>query len=225
MPDIVDFPTGLRISDRTDPMLVSASRSPGAAINGFEQVISPLSQRWEWTVSIPVFTAAHARSLRILLAQANGRFNYIRMRICDQYRMSASEIDAAGGGFVPHSDDAPFSDGSEYHGGVSTPLGVNMQAGETSVTIDPGFTPSAGVFFSINDWLYVIDKVDDPIADETARTVHFSPPLNEGALVGDEFNFDAICLWRLATDREGLANLQQGKFGVVTLNLVEPIGR
>lgn len=255
MPDIVNFPGGLIIGDRTDPQLVANTRSGGQSINGFEQIISPLSQRWEWTISIPVFQTHHMRGLRAFLARAQGRFNYVRIRVCDMYRPSRREMGAIGTGPVPHSDDALFSDDTGYHLGTGTaPLPTNLAAGVTSLTIDPGFLVQPGMLFSINEWLYVATDVDDASNDaegwvleggewdddgfwltgidwdyvsppETQRVVHFMPPLRAPAMAGDEMNFDPIVLWRLASDAEGSANLRAGKFGVVTLSFVEPVGR
>lgn len=232
MPDIVDFPGGIPRGDRTDPQLIANNRSGGMSINGFEQVIGSLSQRWEWSISFPIFKPYHMRGMRAFLAETQGRFNYVRIRLCDLYRMNRIEMGAipgiTGNYSVPHSDGAYFSDGSGYHvAGGMTPISGAIAEGATSMMIDPGFRIIPGTFFSINEWLYVIRRIDDPVEGDpdTMRMIHFSPPLREPASSEDEINFDAVCIWRMATDREGTANLRAGKFGSVTLNFVEPVGR
>ncbi len=222
MPDIVDFPGGLPFGDRTDPQLVFNTRSGGVSINGFEQIISPLSQRWEWSVSIPIHKAHKARGLRAFLAQMRGRFNYARIRMCDPYRINRREMGAVPGFVkgqsVPHSDGAYFSDGAGYemaHG--TTALPSPPTAGQTTLAVDSGFRILPGTFFSINYWLYVVTEVDDD------GLIHFEPPLRRSG--GEEIDWDATVLWQLASDRTGTTSLRQGRFGSVTLELVEPINR
>ncbi len=260
MPDIVDFPGGLPFGDRSDPQLVFNTRSGGVSINGFEQIVSPLSQRWEWSVSIPVHRSHKARGLRAFLAKMRGRFNYARIRMCDQYRINRREMGAVPGfvrgGSVPHSDGAYFSDGAGYemaHG--TTELPSAPVAGQTTLTVDPGFLVRPGTYFSINEWLYVVTDVGDApvnsladwvlengtwddggywlddiswgnpgsIPSETLRTISFEPPIRQSG--GTEIDWDATCLWQLATDRTGGVSLRQGRFGTVTLDLVEPVNR
>lgn len=231
MADIIDFSgTGLIITDRTDPMLMSMTRSGGMSINGFEQIVSPLSSRWEWSISIPIFNSIHMRAYRAFLAQMQGRFNYARIRVCDQYRMSRREQGAVPGGAdfsVTHSDDTTFSDGTGYDAAQgSRRIPNSLPAGARSLKFNPGFDLVPGTFFSLNGWLYQWTKVDEYDVDMSPnRTWHFMPPLREAAAALDEINFDAISLWRLASDDQGGVNLRIGRFGTATLRFVEPVGR
>jgi hypothetical protein len=232
MVDVVTFPGNLQISDRDDPQLVSLTRSGGTSLNGIEQVISPLSQRWKWSVTIPIRRKDQARSLRVMLSQLQGRYGYLRMRVCDLYRVSRREMGATpitSEHGVPHSDGAYFSDDEGYHlaGGTTSPVAA-VAEGDTSMVLDTGIPIVTGTFFSINDWLYVIEDIDDPEDLDnpgTARTIHFAPPLREAATIEDELNFDPVAIWQLATDDTGALQLSLGKRGVVTLDLVEPVGR
>lgn len=221
MPDIIDLPGNLSIGDRTDPQLISNARSGGVSISGIEQIISPLSQRWVWRATIPIHRKDQARSLRVVLAQLQGRFNYLRARICDQYRISRREMGAFPfKGSVPHSDGAYFSDGAGYAlaGGTAYPAG-NRPPGVRTLTVVPSDLPIvSGVFFSINSWLYVVENYED-------GEITFSPPLREPLSTESELNFDAECLWQLSDNSTGALNLQIGRFGTVTLDLVEPLGR
>lgn len=231
MPDIVDLPANLRVSDRSDPQLIANTRSGGMAINGFEQIISPLSQRWIWRATIPIHKKDQARSLRVVLAKLQGRFGYLRARVCDMYRVSRNEMGAISvpDGKVPHSDGALFSDGSGYRpaGGTTNPV-TGALAGTSTLVLDTDIPLVAGTFFSINSWLYVITDIDDPVDLDnpgTERTVRIAPPLRDPVTVEDEINFDAECLWQLASDDVGKLDLRLGKWGAVNLELIEPIGR
>jgi len=232
MPDIVDLPGNLRISDRSDPQLIAMTRSGGLSISGFEQIVSPLSQRWVWRATIPIRNKGQARSLRVVLAQLQGKYGYLRTRICDQYRVSRREMGATpitDPDGIPHSDEAPFSDDYGYAlAGGTTNLVSPANAGTSTLVLDTDIPLSVGIFVSINSWLYVITKIDDPADLDNPgaqRTVHIAPPLRDPVTTEDEVNFDAECLWRLASDDTGSLDLRVGRFGTVTLDLVEPVGR
>lgn len=231
MPDIVDLPGNLAIGDRNDPQLIATTRSGGVTLSGIEQIISPLTQRWVWSVNIRIRRKDQARSLRVVLAQLQGRYGYLRMRICDRYRVSRREMGATpvSGPGVPHSDGAFFSDGTGYRlAGGTTPVVGSAVAGASQIVLDTAIPLVPGTFFSINSWLYVIDSIDDPDDLDnpgTERTVNISPPLREAVSSDDEVNFDAECLWRLASDDVGALALKAGRLGNITLDLVEPVGR
>ena len=227
MPDIVEWSTP--IGDRTDPQLEFNNRSGGVALNGAEQILSPLSSRWRYVISVPANNKARVRALRTVKSKLKGRLNLLRLRVCDQYRINFRDI-----GLVPtptgtpHSDETLFDDDVGYSIGMPpAPVVADGAAGTTVVVIDAAIyaaAMTAGVFFSINDRLYQVDDWELNDA-ETEITMQISPPLREAIVVGDEVNFDATCLWQLAADEEGSLNLQIGRFGTVTMSLVEPIGR
>jgi hypothetical protein len=79
---------------------------------------------------------------------------------------------------------------------------------------------TAGVLVSINYRLYQIDNWS---VDGSNYILEINPPLREAVTTDDEVNFDAKCIWRLVADDEGRTNLTVGKYGMVTLNLVEPV--
>jgi len=231
MPDIIDLPGNLSIGDRNDPQLIATTRSGGVTLSGIEQIISPLTQRWVWSVNIRIRREDQARSLRVVLAQLQGRYNYLRTSICDRYRVSRREMGATpiSGRGVPHSDGAYFSDDTGYRlAGGTAPLVASAAAGSSQIILDTSIPLVPGTFFSINSWLYVIDSIEDPIDLDnpgTQRVVNVSPPLRQAVSTDDEVNFDAECLWRLAADDTGTLPLKAGRLGNVVLDLVEPVGR
>lgn len=216
------------MSDRTDPQLSFNTRSGGVAIDGTEQIISPLSERWKFSAVFPIFNEVSARSVRIAKSKLKGRFNYLLLRICDQYRITRRDIGAISSGGVPHSDGAYFSDGTGYaSASPSSPIMVDAAANAGQVVVrasDFGGAMSAGVFFSIDYYLYQVDGWSLS-SDGLTYTLDISPPLRKAVPAGSDADFDAKSLWRLEDDDGGPLALKIGKFGSVTLNLVEPIGR
>lgn len=224
MPSIIDL-TGLPISDRTDPRLVANTRSGGVSLAGTEQIVSPLSSVWKWRIILPINTVARARSWRSINAQLDGRYNYIRARACDRYRIGRNDVGASGGPVTYgdgayHSDDTPFALAQP-----NAPILAAAERGATAVTVSGtefDGAMSAGLFFSINDYLHVVTGWEED-GGEIALT--FKPGLREAVEEGDEANFDARSVWTLDSDDEGRMDLRLGRFGAVELNLTEAIGR
>lgn len=229
MPTIIDL-AGLPISDRTDPILVPNTRSGGQSISGMEQVISPLTARWQWRVILPINTVARARAWRATLAKLDGRFNLLRARVCDRYRIGRRDVGATyDGAEVPHSDDSFFSDDTGYGlASPASPVQVAAARGATSVRVlasDFAGAMTAGVFFSISDYLYVVTDWEVNEDDPTMLDITFKPGLRVAADDGDTVDFDAKAIWVLDTDEMGKMPLRLGRFGEVELNLTEAIGR
>ncbi len=228
MPSIIDL--AQPISDRTDPLLVPNTRSGGVALNGMEQVISPLTSIWKWRIILPINTVGRARAWRAVNAKLKGRFNYLRARVCDQYRIGRRSIGASyPGDSVPHSDGAFFSDGTGYALAQPTSaVQVAAARGATSVRVlasDFAGAMTAGVFFSINDYLYVVTDWELAGTTEEYIDVTFEPPLRAAIDVDDTVDFDAKSIWVLDTDEMGRMPLRLGRFGEVELNLTEALGR
>lgn len=225
MVEIVEL--NMRMSDKTDPQLIFNTRSGGPGIDGAEQILSPLSERWRFRAVFPVINATAARTIRRAKAKAQGRFNYIRLRICDQYRISRRDIQAIPpvGDGVPHSDGAYFSDGTGYAlAQPRAPITAVAAANASEISVrasDFAGAMVAGVFFSINYKLYLVEDWE-LVGD--SYVLQISPPLRAAVTPDDEADFDAVCDWRLESDNEGELTLRAGRFGEVTLNLLEPIG-
>lgn len=221
MPEIISWPGNLVVTDRSNPMLVSNTRSGGRALNGQEQIISPGSKVWQWQVQVPIYRQDHIRALSILLDTLDGRYGYLMMRMCDTSRITRREMGAVpfSGPGVPHSDGAYFSDDTGYAlaGGSAVPVG-SYNAGASSMLM-AGVPATGGVPFSINGWMYRVTSIDDD------GVVSFQPPLREAVSTDDEILWKPEVIWRLATDQEGQAFLRLGKFGSVSINLMEPIMR
>lgn len=227
MPDIIEWPGNLAISDRTDPQLVFNTRSGGVAMDGSEQILSALSSAWKWRIVVPVVRGDQAMAIRVVKSKLKGRFNYLRINVCDQYRISRKNIGAWNpDGDVPHFDGARFSDSTGYS--LAQPRSnVTSDAGAGSETLIIDSAPlgdymTAGVFFSLSDWLY---QIDGWTYDGSHYALSISPPLRQNAVAGQEVDFNSRSIWRVDSDDYAPLDLQGGRFGAVELNLVEPVNR
>ena len=232
MPEIIEWPGNLVITDRGHPQLISNTRSGGRALSGSEQIVAPTVRIWNWKIQVEIFRADHLRALSVMLDSLDGRYGYLRINMCDTSRVTRRMMGAVpySGPGVPHDDGAYFSDGAGYDltNGVSNPAAAG-NANDTTLAIDFGDVPMiGGAPFSINGWLYRIQYIEDPAdldAPGTIRTVRILPPLRSDVTPDDEIHWRADVIWRLTTDDQGQAFLRLGKFGTVTIDLTEPISR
>jgi hypothetical protein len=122
---------------------------------------------------------------------------------------------------VPHSDGAPFSDGSEYvSSGADYTATADAALRATSITID-GISEKpliGGELFSIQhpNWgwrAYRIIGID-------GDTITFRPPLREAIEAGTPLEFDSPrCQMRLAAATSNPTNI--GKYTSCSISLVE----
>lgn len=228
MPEIIDWPPGLGISSRQDPILEQFSRSAGVGYSGQEQIVSPLSSRWVWRISVPIHNKLKARLLRTVVGAMKGRYNYLRIPFCDRYRISNREVGAwSPRPHLPHGDESYFSDGSGYaldqpHAIVelsASPGATVLQIYNT--TLGDGMT--AGVFFSDeNDWVYEITNF---YVTGNSYQLVIQPPLRQAIAVGDRIEFAARGVFRVDSDLAAQVELAAGRFGTVSLNLTEATAR
>lgn len=225
---IIDWPASLRIAGRSMPLLERFTRSAGPGWSGQEQILSALGERWTYRIDVPIHDAPSARSLRTILARLRGRYNYLRIAIHDAYGTSRAAVGAWSAlDVVPHSDGAFFGDGSGYAlSEPATSVLADAAEGERRLVVDAGALGDdglvAGVFFSVDDWLYMVTGVDPSGAD---AIISFEPALRDDVIAGSEARFSARGLFRLASDTEGDAFLASGRLGTVGLSLIEATGR
>jgi hypothetical protein len=103
MAEIIRLPSDLRVTARGEPFLEQFTLSGGVAINGYEQTVSPLTERWRWRFSVLINNARSAHAYRAFLSRMRGRGNYAEVRICDPYRITRQMIGATySRASVPH---------------------------------------------------------------------------------------------------------------------------
>lgn len=109
---------------------------------------------------------------------------------------------------VPHSDDTPFSDESEYEQGDSdVTLAADAALRATLLELDISYLPEplvGGERLSIDHTIlrhrpYEISEITEQT--ETTATVRINPPLREATTAGAPVNFhDPLCVMRLDGD-------------------------
>lgn len=228
MVEVIPFPDTLSIVDRTDPFLEQFNRSGGLAINGQEQIASALASRWSFTFSANIRDLADVRSFRRFASQVEGRYNYVEVAICDRARISRKMVGAVDAD-VTFSSGGGFSDGTTFAAAQPTsPVAVDGVEGDTTLTFDAGplnGAMTAGVFVTIAGWLYV---VEDWELSEDGLTIAatINPPLRRAVTADvDEVEFYARFIGRLDDDSRARVDLAQGKFGKVSITVLEDVAR
>ncbi len=205
--------------------------SGGMNVRGNGQVVASDAGCWVATFSNFVVHQKQGEK-KILLwdaiaGLAEGRLNALLMPVDVRGRrplpdgVSDDLIDYPTG--VPHSDGAAFSDGSLYE---QSWIGVTVSADAALRAVTLQLTKVAcgeiepGMRFSIGERMYQVKKVVSQSGGSCEVTVNF--PLREAVSAGAECNFDnPVCKMRLATDTEMDLELEIGRHGSPTINLVE----
>lgn len=122
---------------------------------------------------------------------------------------------------VPHSDDTPFSDDSEYEGGGPTAT-VTTAAALRATSLDISITAAQPLIGG--EWFSILHPVKDwrayNIATVEGSTITFRPPLREAVAAGTELDFaEPKCLMRV--DGRPMRRLELGRYGEASIRFVE----
>ena len=206
--------------------LENQSVSGGRTLSGLERVRQSDAGFWRLSLSFEVFQSVEILTWRAVLAQLSGRARTILIPICDCGRTPAAlpdfrlvTVD------VPHSDSAPFSDGSLYANlGVDVRTAAAVASRATAMDLEVLTTGATefwpGMYFSIDDRLYIVDTVGERV--DEIQPITFLPPLRAAAPAGTQVLFDgARGTFRLAEDMGGVAPLEYHRRSSVTVSFVE----
>jgi len=194
-----------------------------SSVSGFSQVVASDAGIWKARLgSVIVSRRNHVLAWRAIDALLEGRLNPILVPLCRAYQpVPADFVDDD----VPHSDDAPFDDETEYDGSViSVFLAADMavRAVSGSVNIAYAGTLQPGQHFSLGERLYRLRTVTYTGANTADIT--FRPPLREAAAVGAVLEFDnPVCRMRLVSDQEMNLELAGRRRSAPTVNFIEDI--
>ena len=198
-----------------------------SSVSGVTQVVASDAGIWKATFTNVILNTRNREQVlvfRALAALLEGRMNPVLVPLCRAYQPYAPEWQ----GFyepVPHSDDSPFSDGSEYQGtviGVTLASNIPVRGPTANVTITLAHEIQPGQHFSIGGRLYRIRTVT-PTGPNSA-TITFRPPAREAATIGTELEFDnPVCRMRLASDGELDLQLARGTWTYPTVNFIEDV--
>lgn len=199
------------------------------AQSGFVQTISNSAGLWKATFyNVPVYNASMIRAWRAIFNQAEGQLNEIEIPVWDYPRspMPSGVVESDfNNNSVPHSDDSPFDDDTEYESSLITAsVGTVASAGAVSLTVTKSTigTIEPGHRFSINGRLYEINSVSSQ--DDSTAVVKIRPPLREAVTTADNLVFDYPTLKvRLASDTEMQLPLNFNKQSFQTVNFIEAL--
>lgn len=214
------------------PFLAPRTMSGAAALSGRTQVSSTDAGVWFYSMkSIPVHDRNTVLTWRAVDALLEGRLTPINVPLMGyelNFAPYAVDLDYTSLlAPVPYSDDAYFSDGSGFVGGiasVSTTGSAALRA--TSFTVSVGYAPTLqpGMIFSIvhptkgNRW-YKVKSFNEDTGSMT-----FRPPLREAISSLTILNFDTpTCRMRLASDTEMTLDLQAPTLGFPSVSFVEDL--
>lgn len=205
--------------------IASRSLAAPSSVSGKTQVVSSDAGIWKVTFGgIIVRTRNEVNVFRAISNLLEGRLNAILVPFCRGYQpINADAVDAYDG--VPHGDDMPFDDSSEYVGGanqVTLTAPISARAVSANLAIDYGGTIEAGQHFSLGERLYRVRTV--VYTGTNTATVTFRPPAREAAIAGATVDFDtAACRMRLATDSEMDLDLMGRRTANPTVNFIEDV--
>lgn len=195
-----------------------------STVSGAGQVVASDAGLWKISLgNILVHNSQERLAFRALATLLEGRLNPILIPLCraDQ-PVPAGAVAAGLYEPVPHDDDAPFDDESEYSGTVIDVVAASaaaVRAVSMTVTVNYAGDIQSGQNFSIGERLYRV-RTFDPDTNELT----FRPPLREAVEIGDRLEFDnPVGRFRLATDGEMDLDLEMRRNGSPTVNLIEDI--
>jgi len=196
-------------------------------VSGKTQVVSSDAGIWRIKFGdITVSNRAEVLTWRGVDSLLEGRLNPVLVPFCRAYQPVPSGAVAAGlYDDVPHDDDTPFDDESEY---VPTVIEVetsaSASAGAVSIGVTIGYADTIvpGQPFSIGERAYRVRTI--VYASATAATITFRPPLREAVSSAAKLNFDdPVCRMRLASDAEMALDLGGRRRSTQTVNFVEDV--
>lgn len=195
-----------------------------SSVSGAGQTVASDAGLWKVTLGdILVHNRQERLAFRAISTLLEGRLNPILIPLCrgDQ-PVPAGAVEAGLYGTVPHDDDTPFSDGTEYAGTVIDVVAASdaaFRAVSMTITVNYAGDIESGQNFSIGERLYRV-RTFDPDTNELT----FRPPLREAVTIGDQLEFDSpIGRFRLASDAEMDLELAMRRNGSPTVSLIEDV--
>ena len=194
-------------------------------ITGAGQIVYGNQPRWVARLDFETFRRDRIRSWRAVIAQARGRYNVFRVRMCDPLQPAWAELGSTyNDAPLSHGDGSMFSDGTGYAQGMTAPILAGADAGATSLQINANYLGnfiSAGHIFSINDWPYQATAIEGQGED---AVLYFETPLRRAVTTEDEINLNATCLAALEGDLEGASRVEPSDVATTKLSLIEWLG-
>jgi hypothetical protein len=235
MADVIDFPEGLTNRD-PDWFLEGESYSGGGGLSGLEQVVNKENRRWVAQIIVGQIKFQKVPIFRAFVDSVRGRQKRIRIPVCNLYGIkdtgnqsdflrnigySAADILR---GYDLYSDGTEYDDGTGFEQpNFSVPIvSVPAVVGDFEVNFSGyvGQNLPVGTYFSIDDFLYRVEKVEQAV-------ITINPPLRQALQIGQaaEVTNPKIQV-RFQTDKVGRFAASFERFAPsVPLSVVEAFDR
>nr|WP_275448477.1 hypothetical protein [Mesorhizobium sp. IRAMC:0171] len=201
-----------------------------ASVSGATQTVASDAGLWKATYSnLIIRERNHVLAFRAIANLLEGRLGSIVIPLCRAYQplpdgFTSTETAALLDG-VPHWDDAPFGDDSEYEGGtmsVELSSGISARAVSANIVVNYGGTIEPGQHFSIGERLYRVRTIT--YTTPTTAAITFRPPLREAAAAGAILDFDdPVVRVRLASDDAMDLDLSGRRFANPSVSFIEDV--
>lgn len=195
-----------------------------SSVSGFAQVVASDAGLWKATLGdILIHNRQERLTFRAIATLLEGRLHPILIPLCraDQ-PVPAGAVEDGLYETVPHDDQTPFDDETEYQGTVIDVVSASNEAVRSvsmTVTVNYASDVQPGMNFSIGERLYRVRTFDPETSEMT-----FRPPLREAVEVGDHLEFDnPVGRFRLATDGEMDLELSMRRNGNPTVRFIEDL--
>lgn len=224
--DLVTFNKGLIPFQTLGFNIAARTRSGGPSMGGREQITSSGNALWTATGTARIRTPQMVREWRRMLWALQGRTNALLIGPCD-CRNGGYVPPGAPSVHVPHDDLTPFDDGTLYSQGGLFPKVVDTVgvAGTNVVNIFPlsGVDILPGTYIGFdNARFYGIVSIQDK---GFYKQLTLAPRLRQTVTTASTVQLcDARTQMRLTDDSIGSLELQLGRFGDVSLDLIEVYG-
>lgn len=224
MPTIIDWPDSqLPATLEIEPSNIS--RSGGRTLTGREDIVATDAGFWVGKMSFQTRSDAYIVLWRGIRTMLEGRTNILRLPTFDGLMLPAVALYGPSIlGTVPHSDDAPFSDLSEYASGAidaSLTAAIAVRATSLTMAISDIWPILPGNHFSLEGRLHIVKSYQNFGA---FSTITFWPPTRSAYAAGTRVEFDRPTgFWRLAEDTTGKIPRVANQISTVNLDLVEAV--
>lgn len=188
--------------------LQGGSRSGGRSLTGSEQVVVGPTGWWTASLTIPLNTRAKILAFRGMIAALDGRAGTVLVGPSDVRQGPTT------------NDVNPQDRVLMFHAAAAD---ADLNATEMLLTRIRGGALLPGQHFSVNEHLHIISSVPNgESAGAGPFLVRFRPWLRQGVTADTPVDFRRpVCTMQLGSDDTGGFELQLGRFGTVTLELVE----
>jgi hypothetical protein len=197
---------------------------------GYEQVTVSTAGRWKATLNVPVLTENAVLAARALSAQMQGRAGTILVPKWEMYgvrngngrrfeQSATAQYENPSLGGELNFDGSAFGQEEPTH----ATLAASAALGATQITVNllDGEGPRPGQYFGIGNRIHLASHVWQATPGAVTN-IRFWPPLRSAAASGARVILDRpVCLMRFADDSVGELALDFGRWGNITLELVE----